>query len=500
MKIDIINAMETKEKFTKAFELHQANKLDEAEKLYLKVIEDNSQNFDANNLLGLLYFQKNDYKNAEIYIKNALLIKNDPYFCDNLGKVYTKSKKFDKAIEILKQGLEQDSRNYSLWFDLAMAYKGNYQFKEAKQAYEKVLEINPKIHQAYFNLAYLCFNDNEPDKAIKCYEKALETLPNDFESMYFLSLAYMQTKDYEKGLKYFESRLCRLSSILSQQKTYPNLAKEENIWNGEDISNKTIYTYYEAGFGDVIMFARYLPLLQKRCKKVVFKPQDQLIDLFKPNFPDIEYIKYFEQEKDMHFDIHLPMLSLPLVMGLKGEDLFVGHQGYLKSDKNKAEWFKQKYFDNKKFKIGIKWQGNTHYDTDRVINVESFFPLMDLDNTQFYSCQTFDGSEEFTKIKDKYDIIDLAPEFKDFSYTAAAIENMDLVICNDTSLAHIAGAMGKPCWIVLPRVYNWRWHTNLSKSDWYDSVKLFRQKHAGNWNEVFEVIKNELKKEISKVE
>src|SRR5574344_1909308 len=122
--------METKEKFKNAFELHQSDKLDEAEKLYLKVIKDNPQNFDANNLLGLLYFQKNDLINAETYIKNALLIKNDPYFCDNLGRVYTKSKNYDKAIEILKQGLEQDSRNYSLWFDLAMALKGNKQWHE----------------------------------------------------------------------------------------------------------------------------------------------------------------------------------------------------------------------------------------------------------------------------------------------------------------------------------------------------------------------------------
>lgn len=488
--------METKEKFKTAFELHQNGKLNEAENLYLEIIKDNPQNYDANNLLGLLYFQKNDLNNAEIYIKNAISIKNDPYYCDNLAKVYIKEKKFNEAITVLQQGLEQDSKNYSLWFDLALAYKGNLQWKEAKNAYKTVLTINPKLHQAYFNLAYLCFNDNEPEKAIKCYEKALETLPNDFESTYFLSLAYMQTKDYENGLKYFESRLCRLSSIISQQKTYPHLAKEDNIWMGEDISDKTIYTYYEAGFGDVIMFARYLPLLQKRCKKIIFKPQNQLIDLFKPNFPDIEYIKYFEKEEDINFDVHLPMLSLPLVMGLKGEELFVGHEGYLKADKEKVKYFKEKYFDNKKFKIGIKWQGNTYYDTDRVINVESFYPLMELKNTQFYSCQTFEGSEEFEKIQQKYDVINLAPEFKDFSYTAAAIANMDLVICNDTSLAHIAGSLGKPCWVVLPRVYNWRWHTDLSKSDWYDSIKLFRQEHPANWEEVFALIKKELEKII----
>lgn len=486
--------METAEKFKTAFELHQNNKLDEAEKFYLEVLEDNPQNFDANNLLGLLYFQKNDFENAKTYIKNAINIKNDPYFCDNLGRVYTKTGEYKNAIEILKRGLEQDSKNYSLWFDLAVAYRENHNWSEAKKAYLEVLKLNPKLHQAYFNLAYLCFNDSEPFKAVECYEKALETMPEDFETKYFLSLAYMQTMDYEKGLKYFESRLCRLSALISQQKTYPNLAKDENIWKGEDITDKTIYTYYEAGYGDVIMFSRYLELLKKRCKKVIFKPQDPLLPLFKENFTDIECMKYFKSENEMHFDVHLPMLSLPYVMGLKGKELFTGHQGYLKANPKKVKMYKEKYFNNNKFKIGIKWQGNTYYDTERVIGVENFFKLIELNNTQFYSCQTFEGSEALNKIQAKYNIIDLSKTFNDFSDTAAAVENLDLVICNDTSLVHIAGALGKPCWVVLPRVYNWRWHIDLSKSDWYDSVKIFRQNEAGNWAEVFDRIEKELVK------
>ena len=119
--------------------------------------------------------------------------------------------------------------------------------------------------------------------------------------------------------------------------------------------------------------------------------------------------------------------------------------------------------------------------------------MFELENTEFYSCQTFEGSDEFEKIKNKYNVIDLGPTFTNFSDTAGAVENMDLVICNDTSLAHLAGAMKKPCWILLPYIYNWRWHTDLSHCDWYDSVKLYRQPDHGDWKSVFGDVERDLK-------
>ena len=120
--------------------------------------------------------------------------------------------------------------------------------------------------------------------------------------------------------------------------------------------------------------------------------------------------------------------------------------------------------------------------------------MFEIPNTQFYSCQTLDGAEEFSKIKEKYDVIDLGSTFANFSDTAGALENMDLIISNDTSLVHLAGAMKKPCWVLLPHVYNWRWHTDLSHCDWYDSVKIYRQKSFGEWNDVFDDVENDLKK------
>lgn len=485
--------MQQSEKFNEAFSYHQSGKLTQARDLYMGILQDEPKNAEVWDLLGVLYYQVKDFFEAEICIKKALQIEPNLYFLENLAMVYVQKGEFQLAVNLYNE-LLQHSEKYEYWFNLAMSYKNLHRWNEAKHAYYNALELNPKSHESYFNLAYLCFNENCPQDAVDCYKKALELNPPDWESTYFLSLAYMQTKNYEEGLKYFEARLCRDSAIVSQEKTYPNLMKEKPLWTGEDLKDKILYTYYEAGFGDVLMFYRFLPQLTSMCKKVVLKPQKELAPLFRENSYGAEIMELYDFEKDVYFDYHIPFLSVPYVLGKKGDDMFIHHDdGYIKANPAKINYYKERYFDNNKFKIGIKWQGNTFYDLERVLKVEDFFRLFELENTQFYSCQTFEGSEEFEKIRDKYNVVDLGSTFSNFSDTAGALENMDLIICNDTSLAHLAGAMKKPCWVLLPYIYNWRWHEDLNHCDWYDSVKLFRQKDHGDWDSVFLQVEEHLK-------
>lgn len=482
------------EKFNKAFGFHQQGKLTPARDLYMEILKDEPLNHEVWDLLGLLYSQVKDFLEAEVCIKKAISIQPELYYFENLAGVYLQKGDYELAIDFYKELTTQCPNRYEYWFYLAMAYKNHHDWELAKEAYYKAVELNPKSHESYFNLAYLCFNDNRPQDAVECYKKALEINPEDWESTYFLSLAQMQTKDYENGLKSFESRLCRHSAIVSQEKTYPNLMKEKPLWNGEDLKDKVLYTYYEAGFGDIIMLYRFMPELTSMCKKVIFKPQKELAPLFRENSYGAEIMEMYDFEKYLDFDYHIPFLSIPYVLGKKGEDVFVHHNdGYIKANPAKVNYYKEKYFNNDKFKVGIKWQGNTFYDKERVLKVEDFFNLFELENTQFYSCQTFEGSDEFEKIKNKYNVIDLGSTFTNFSDTAGAVENMDLVICNDTSLAHLAGAMKKPCWILLPYIYNWRWHMDLSHCDWYDSVKLYRQPDHGDWKSVFSDVERDLK-------
>jgi len=474
------------ELFDKAFKLHSEGSLDAAERLYIQILASEPDNAQVLNLLGIIKFSGNKPVEAEKYIKKALSIKKAPYFYENLARVYEYKKDFKSEIKLLEDALKEVKCGFEIYFLLALAYKNNIEYEKSEKAYLKAIELNPKSEKACYNLASLYLFLNNPQKAIEYFKKCLEINPDDQEVLYFLSLGYFRIKDYETGTKYFENRLCRGTAIASQKVTYPNLIKKAPLWKGEDISDKTLYTYYEAGFGDMIMFARYIPELQKRCKKLLIKPQKELSQLFRDNFPDVEVMDLFYEENKTDFDVHIPFLSVPYVLNLKNDEIFMHHDKYLKASPEKVKYFKEEFFNNNKFKIAVKWQGNTYYETDRVINVEAFAPLFELPNVKIYSAQTFEGSEEFEKLSAKYDITDLSKSFKDFSYTAGALENIDLVICSDTSLAHIAGAMGKPCIVLLPYNYNWRWHMDLTHCDWYDSVKLFRLGKKESWNELMQ--------------
>ena len=482
----------TEELIQVGFTLHQEGKLEEAENAYKEALAQDSDNAEIYNLLGVLKLQQKDVISAVNCVEKAVEKEPNAYFYETLFQTYIRAGLYKEIVKRESEVLTKFPNNFSLIFNMALAYKNLKKNKEAIRLYDKALKLNPASYDAWFNLSHLYSIEGETKNAVSALRVCQKIRPDDKDTEYFLSLALMRVKDYDRGLQYFENRVCRETSIALLNKSYPHKLRMDNIWHGENIKDKTILVYYEAGFGDVIMFARYLPLLAKKCKKLLFLCQKPLSKLFRENGLGIdEIIDTYIPENNIDFDVHIPLMSLPYVLKLKGDKVFAYSDGYLHPDMDKVEEFRKKYFDNDKLKIGIKWQGNTYYDYDRVIPTEMFKPLMQIENTQFYSFQTFEGSED-TKILEG--IVDIGKDLIDFSQTAAAMANLDLVICNDTSLAHLAGAMGVPSWIVLPYEVNWRWHTDLSTCDWYDSVKLFRQQKLNDWSEVFEEVKKQMLK------
>ncbi len=476
------------------FSLHQEGNLDDAENKYSEALLLDSENAEVCNLMGVLKLQQGDVDTAIEWVEKAISKTPNAYFYETLFQAYIRGGYYNKIVSREHEINKKFSDNFSLLFNIAIAYKNLKKNKEAIKYYDKALHLNPASYQSWFNLAHLYSIEGETKNAVSALKICNKLKPHDEDTEYFLSLALMRVKDYDKGLKYFERRLCREAAVAMQEKTYPQKASRERLWKGENIKDKTILVYYEAGFGDAIMFARYLPLVAQRAKKLLFMCQKPLAPLFRdnPNLGIDEVIDKFIPEQNIDFDVHAPLLSLPYLLGLKGDKVFAYPEGYLRPNKKLAEEYKEKYFNNDKIKVGIKWQGNTYYDKDRVIPTEAFFPLIEVENTQYYSFQTFEGSEETEKLTSRYNVIDIGKDLIDFSQTAAALINLDLVICNDTSLAHLAGAMGIPCWVTLPYEVNWRWHTDLSVCDWYSSVRLFRQKSMGDWAGVFEEILEEM--------
>lgn len=486
-----MSVLEVEKLINEGFSLHQEGKLEEAEEAYQEALTIDEKNAEIYNLLGVLKLQQNDVISAINWIEKAIEQNPAEYFYETLFQAYVRAGLYKHIVRRENEVLTLFPENFSLLFNIALAYKNIKDVKSAIKFYDKALKIDPGSFTAWFNLSHLYSIEGEAKNALSALKICKKIRPNDMDIDYFLSLALMRLKDYAKGLKLFETRLCRETAIALQNKTYPNKAAKERLWKGENIKDKTIYIYYEAGFGDTIMFSRYIPILAERCKKILFLPQKPLVSLFRDNPLGIDkIIDRFIPESEIEFDVHAPLLSLPYILGLKGDDVFAYPEGYIRPNKELAEEYKNKFFDNDKIKVGIKWQGNTYYDQDRVIPTKCFKPLMEIENTQYYSFQTFEGSED---IKELDGIIDIGKDLIDFQQTAAALSNLDLVICNDTSLAHLAGAMGIPCWILLPYEVNWRWHTDLSVCDWYNSVKLFRQKSLGDWQSVFDDVIKEMR-------
>ena len=487
---------QTKEMIDLGFSLHQKGKLDEAESAYEEALKLDNRNAEVYNLIGVLKLQQGDIVSAIDSAEKAISISPENYFFETLFQAYIRNKDYQKIADSEALVMKLYPTSFSLLFNLALAFKNLKQNNKAIMYYEKALKENPASYQGWFNLAHLYSVEAQTSNAVSALKICKKLRPEDDEIEYFLGIALMRTKDYTKGLKYFEKRISRTGAIAINNKTYPNKARLDNIWQGENIKDKTLLVYYEAGFGDVIMFSRFLPMAKKRCKKLIFICQKQLAPLFKDNkhLGIDEIIDTFVPENSIEFDVHAPLMSLPYIMGLKNDNIFISTDEYLIPDKIKQEEYKNKYFNTDKIKIGIKWKGNTYYDSDRVIPAEKFIPLISINDTQFYSFQTFEGAESVSELKD---VIDIGKELIDFSQTAAALSNLELVICNDTSLAHLAGALGIPCWIALPYEVNWRWHTDLSVCDWYDNIRLFRQERPGDWDSVFRQIESEIKTILS---
>lgn len=478
-----------KNKVAAALKLHQAGKFADAEALYKLILGIDSLNSDALNLLGLLKIQTKQFDEGIAYAKKAVELKPCAYFYENLGRAYSGCANYNEAIKSYKKSLELNPEDYDVCFNLALAYKKCGRFEEAIETYRLALKLNPDSADVYFNMANVYENINDTKKALEYYEKAKEHGVRDENINYFLAVSYLKVKDFKQGWKYYEDRPSKPFGIVTQRLQYGNLM-DKPFWDGENIEGKILFVYYEAAFGDTLMYARYLPLLSRKCAKVLFKPQNNLVDLFKDSDFGVEILDM--PVENLQFDVQLPLMSVPYVLQLNSEEKIPLSEGYLKSNPDRVREYKFKYFDNDKFKIGIKWQGNAAYDRNRIIPLEKFYRLFDLPNTQFYSLQMDDGSQELKKLPSNYEVVDLSSSFNDFADTAAAIENLDLVICNDTSVAHLASAMGKKCWIMLPFVSNWRWHTDVSYSPWYKSVKLFKQTAVDDWDEVFENVYQEL--------
>src|ERR1700685_1966048 len=367
--------------------------------------------------------------------------------------------------------------------------------EEALAGHDMAIALKPDFAQAYYNRGIALTALQRSEDALASYDKAIALKPDYAEAHWNQSLGFLLLGRFEQGWRQFEWRK-RLDAPLGLHR-YP-----QPVWFGaEDIASKTLFIHWEQGFGDTIQFCRYAELAQARGAKVVLSVQQPLVALLKELSPTIRIIG--PAEVPAEFDYHCPLLSLPLALRTSLSNIPAAIP-YLKSNGEKSLAWKERLGEKSKPRVGLVWSGGFRPNQTEAWNFNSrrdipLAKLADLKNPNiaFYSLQKGEPAESElgALIRDHWDgpdIIDFSSRLHDFSDTAALMENLDLIISVDTSTAHLAGALGKPVWILNRFDTCWRWLLQRADSPWYPTVKLYRQEKAGCWDDVVERVKMDL--------
>lgn len=458
----------------------KTNKYTEAIDCYNKAMAFNRSSSRPYLSLALTFIKLKNIEDAEKIIKSILMQwPEESEILLDLGLLYEDEGLKDKAFESYHKILKSKPNSHKAYLNIAELYLDSEEFDNAIEFCQKALSINPNYANGYLNLGTAYKGIKDYVKAVECFEKALTIDPNHINSHFNLGTTYLLLEDFELGWFHYEWRLIKKNP---NQPPLPKL--QQSTWKGEDLNGKTIYVCYEQGLGDVIQFSRYLNTLNSMGAKVLFKCQPELETLLKQSEIKAEIISKKQSELELKFDTYLYLMSLPLYLGVNSSNVPLS-SSYIKSDKELAQKYKNEYFDNDNFKVGICWQTSIKGTEARGLSLEYFHRLAKIENIKLYSLQKGIGVEELDILPEGVDIVNLGKTFNSFADTAAAVENLDLVISADTSVAHLAGAMGKPIWTLVPFSPSWRWHEDKENTYWYNSMKLFRQKVYNNWDEVF---------------
>ncbi len=432
------------------------NKFAEAREHLEKYTEENSSDTDALNLLSLIYFQLGDFAKAVRTLERVAEINsNSAAPLINLGIIYYQKDEHAKALEYLRRAVEIEKDNYLARYNYALA----------------LAEIG------------------ETDEAIKNYSAAIELKPDYYDAYYNLSMLYLMKGNYEKGWEYYEYRF-KCNELKRKE-----LAGTR--WHGETAKEKTLYVYSDQGFGDAIQFVRLLEEAKKRVKEVILETQIELLGLMK-SLPYVDRVVPVRPDFSpvAKYDLQIPLMSLPYALKINDENI-PDETPYLQADREKKTKWKALLESGKKIKIGIAWRGNPVYRKNHIrsTDVKYFKEIFKLPRTIFFSLQKdiYEREREFLLANE---VVDMSEHLRDFSETAAIIDNLDLIITTDTVIPHLAGAFGKPVYTLLAKVPDWRWGISGETTPWYPTMKLFRQNERGDWKSAFDKALAETKKFI----
>ncbi len=430
---------------------------------------------------------------VEVY-KRVIQLKPDyAKAYNNLGTTLKELGQRTEAIENYRQTIRLTPDFAEAHNNLGIALKDEGRLEEAIESYTQAIKIKPDYATAYSNLGTALHSEGQYDEAIENYEKAIQLAPEHAGARWNRSLLLLLAGRYTEGWKEYEWR----KKINSAKDVYPH-TYEKPQWNGAPFVGKRLLVHYEQGIGDNLQFVRYLPMVKARGGTVIFETPKSMYGLLKNSKAIDELIEKTPGSKpNVDFDLYVSLMDLPRIFETTLETI-PSEVPYLHAEPEKVKYWKNKFTETG-FKVGLVWGGRPIRANEiltlqyRSCALEYLEPLAEIDTVKLYGLQKGPPAEQIKQLSKKIIISNFGEKFEDFADTAAAIENLDLVISIDTSVAHLAGAMGKPTWALLKFDADWRWLLEREDCPWYPTMRLFRQKKNEHWNLVIKRVAEELR-------
>lgn len=360
-----------------------------------------------------------------------------------------------------------------LWRSAALILLG--QPEAALMAAETARKLAPQDAAAHRGYGFALGNLNRLQDALAAYDEALRLKPNDREALWNRSLALLVLARFEEGWLAYEARNLRQKTLAARK--YP----KPLWWGKETLKDQHLYVYWEQGLGDTLQFARYALIAVAAGARVTLSVQDPLLQLFKDFDPSVTIIG--QNDEAAEFDLHCPLMTLPLAFGTRLETIPAWENGYLKAPSDDvARWDQRLPAGHRR--IGLVWRGSqTHAnDANRSLALVKLSPLFQPGDV-WVSLQKEVRDADRAALQ-AAGLIDFSAELGNFADTAALISTLDLVIAVDTAVAHLAAALGKPTWVMVPFAPDFRWLLDREDTPWYPKMRLFRQRRAGDWDGV----------------
>jgi len=483
--------------------LMEKGDLDAAIAAYRQAIALKPDYSEAYNNLGNALQDKRQLDEAIAAFHQALALRpNYPEASYNLGNALRDQGQLDEAVAAYREAIVRKPDLSEAHSNLGTALQDKGQLAEAIAAYRQAIALKPNLPEAHSNLGDALRLAGQPDEAIAAYRQAIALKFDYPETHSYLALALLGQGDFLRGWEEYEWRL-KLKEVVCLQQNFT-----QPRWEGSPFEGRTLLLHAEQGIGDAIQFIRYVPLVVQRGGKIILECQPELVRLFRRMAPDLPVLA--KGQTLPAFDVHCPLLSLPRLFSTDLGNI-PRTVPYLHADAAAAVIWRERIAglgsslrpsglpqsrdpSGPDLKVGLVWAGNPAHknDRNRSLKPANLARLADVPGVRFISLQKDAATAEARTAPAGMELIDVAEELKDFDDTAAVLANLDLIIAVDTAVVHLAGAMGRPVWTLLPYAPDWRWLRERGDSPWYPTMRLFRQPSIGDWDSVIAKVREQL--------